>query len=110
VPAVLSIGLEDPGGGQSDVAAPVFLAYERYMDVSDSVDAALATLSVTVIQAFRISGRLPPPKLKEFHTALDAAIPTIDLKNISQLGESLRRLKINYSNAVIGQGELATLI
>ena len=58
VPAVLPTGLEDPGGGQSDVAAPVFLAFERYLDVADAADASLATLSIAVIQAFRLSQRL----------------------------------------------------
>ena len=110
VPAVLSIGLEDPGGGQSDVAAPVFLAYENYLDVSDAVDASLATLTIAVVQAFRIRGRLPPPKLKAFHEAVDAAVAPLELERIGGLGASLRGLKIGYSNAVIGQGELAALI
>jgi len=110
MPALLSIGLEDPGGGQSDVAAPVFLAYERYMDVSDSVDAALATVTIALVQAFRISGRLPPPKLEAFHRTVDAAVAPVELDRIGELGASLRALKISYSDAVIGQGELAALI
>lgn len=109
-PVVLSIGLEDPGGGQSDVAAPVFLAYERYMDVSDAVDAALATLSIAVVQAFRLSGRLPPPMLEAFHNSVDATVAPLELERIGELGESLRKLKTTYTDAVIGQGDLATLI
>jgi len=109
-PAVLSIGVEDPGGGQSDVAVPVFLAYERYMDVSDAVDAALATLCMVIVQAFRISRRLPPPKLNELYGAIDDLVAPFELDKISQLGESLRKLKIGFSDAVIGQGKLAALI
>lgn len=86
VPAVLSIGLEDPGGGQSDIAAPVFLAYERYLDVADAVVASLATLSIAVIQAFRLSRRLPPPHLAELHAALDARVPPFDQDGVGELG------------------------
>ena len=110
MPAVLSIGLEDPGGGQSDVAAPVFLAFERYMEVSDAVDATLATLAIAVVQAFRISGRLPPPKLKPFFQAIDDFVAPLELDRIGELGESLRKMKISFSDSVIGQGKLAALM
>lgn len=110
VPAVLSIGLEDPGGGQSDVAAPVFLAYERYLDVADALDAALATLSIAVIQAFRLSQRLPPPRLAELHQALDTRVPPFDQEGVGELGPALRRLKACYSQAIIGRGDMAALI
>jgi histidine ammonia-lyase len=110
MPAVLSIGLEDPGGGQSDVAAPVFLAYGRYLDVSDAVDAALATLGMVIVQAFRISGRLPPPKLNGIYMAIDDIVAPFQLDRIAELGESLRQLKISFSDAAIGQGKLAALI
>ncbi len=110
MPAVLSIGLEDPGGGQSDVAAPVFLAYERYMDVSDAVDATLATLAIVIVQAFRISGRRPPPKLETFFRAIDDFVAPLELDRIGELGESLRKLKISFTDSVIGEGQLAALI
>ena len=106
-PAILSIGLEDPGGGQSDVAAPVFLAYERYLDVADALDAALATLGITIVQAFRLSGRLPPPQLAEFFEKIDDSVPSINLENIGQLGASLRNLKTCFSDATIGLGKFA---
>ena len=51
-PAILTIGLEGPGGGQSDEAAPVFLAFERYLDASDAVDASLARLAMVIVQVF----------------------------------------------------------
>ena len=110
VPAVLSIGLEDPGGGQSDVAAPVFLAYERHLDIADAVDASLATLSIAIIQAFRLSQRLPPPKLREFHEALATIVPPFEQDRVSDLGATLRRLKASYSEAMIGRGDMAALI
>ena len=110
VPAVLSIGLEDPGGGQSDVAAPVFLAYERHLDIADAVDASLATLSIAIIQAFRLSQRLPPPNLREFHEALATIVPPFEQDRVSDLGATLRRLKASYSEAMIGRGDMAALI
>jgi len=110
VPAVLSIGLEDPGGGQSDVASPVFLAYERYMEVSDAVDATLATLAIAIVQAFRISGRLPPPRLGKFYEVIDEFVAPWELDRIGELGESLRKMKISFSDSVIGEGKLAAII
>ena len=108
-PAVLSIGLEDPGGGQSDVASPVFLAYERYLQVSEAVDAALATLAIVIVQAFRISGR-PLPKLVVFFEAIDGLVAPLEQDRIGELGESVRGLKSGLSNHVSGCGELAALI
>ena len=109
-PATLSIGLEDPGGGQSDVAAPIFLSYERHLEVSDAVDATLATLALVVIQAFRISGREPPPNLAGFHGAVGAMVAPFDLERISELGDSLRQVKISFSDAVTGRGTLAEFL
>ena len=108
-PSLLSIGLEDPGGGQSDIASPIFLAYERYMQVSDSVDAALATLSIALVQAYRLSGRNPPEQLKGIHQAIDANVLPLELDQISELGTSLRRIKSSFSDAMINQGNLAKL-
>ena len=110
VPAVLPTGLEDPGGGQSDVAAPVFLAFERYLDVADAADASLATLSIAVIQAFRLSQRLPPPRLAGLYEALDTIVPQFDQHGVGELGEAIRRLKASYSEAAIGRGQMAALI
>ncbi len=109
VPAVLSTGLEDPGGGQSDVASPVFLAFERYLDVCEAVDAALATLAVVIVQAFRVSGR-PPPRLKAFFEAIDGRVAPLELDRIGELGESVRMLKTGFSDHVSGRGEQAGLI
>ena len=109
-PAVLTTGLEDPGGGQSDVATPIFLAYERFLDVAEAIDASLATLSIVIMQAFRISRRSPPPKLGELYDALDATIPTFEQDRVSDLGATLRQLKAGYSEAMIGRGDMAAMI
>ena len=109
-PAVLTIGLEDPGGGQSDVAAPVFLAFERHLEAWDAVDATLATLAMAVVQSFRITGRPPPPRLKEFHKYIDEIVAPFELDVIAELGESLRNVKGAISNAIVGRGGLAPLI
>ena len=109
-PAVLTIGLEDPGGGQSDVAAPVFLAFERHLEAWDAVEAALATLAVTVAGAFRITVRPPPPLLKEFHKSIDGIVKPFELDSIAELGASVRNVKGAMSDAILGQGRLAPFI
>lgn len=110
VPAVLTIGLEDPGGGQSDVAAPVFLAFERHLEAWDALDAALATLAVAIIQSFRITTRPPPPPLEKFHQTVDEMIAPLELDAIAELGESLRNVKGAMSDATAGRGRLAPLL
>lgn len=106
-PATLPGGLEDPGGGQSDVASPVFLAFERSLDAADALDASLATLAVTVLQAFRLTGRRPPPPLTGLHGALDALVAPVELETIDALGASVRAVKKAVSDSVDGAGPLA---
>ncbi len=109
-PAVLTIGLEDPGGGHSDVAAPVFLAFERHLEAWDAVEATLATLAVAIAGAVRITARPPPPRLKEFHESIDEIVRPFEMASISELGDTLRNVKGAMSDATLGRGPLAPLI
>lgn len=110
VPAVLTIGLEDPGGGQSDVAAPVFLAFERHLEAWDALEATLATLTVAIVQSFRITARPPPPPLKGFHQCVHEMVAPLELDAIAELGESLRNVKGAMSDAAVGRGRLGPLL
>lgn len=106
-PSVLTIGLEDPGGGQSDVASPVFLAFERFLDIADCVDASLATFAIALVQGYRLSGRSAPPRLAGLHARLADAVPAFDQPAVRALGAALRRLKASFSDAVLGRGDIA---
>jgi histidine ammonia-lyase len=107
MPAILPAGLEDPGGGQSDIAAPVFLAYERYMQGAEAMETALAALLTAIVQASRLSGRAPPPELAGFHAAIEAHVLPLEMDRIAELGQSLRGVKSALSDAAIGTGALA---
>ena len=110
IPATLPTGLEDPCGAQSDVASPVFLAYERHLDVSDDLMASLAVLCVSLIQTYRLSSRRPPSALQAFHDELARHVIPFDTDHFVELGTSLRSLKSLLADATIGQGPLSQLI
>ena len=71
---------------------------------------ALLTLAIAIVQAFRISGRLPPPRLGTFYEVIDEFVAPWELDRIGELGESLRKMKNSFSDSVIGEGKLAALI
>ena len=48
--------------------------------------------------------------LEPFFQAIDDFVAPMDLDRIGELGESLRKMKIEFSDSVIGQGKLAALI
>ncbi|MEM7597276.1 MAG: aromatic amino acid lyase [Pseudomonadota bacterium] len=109
-PATLPTGLEDPGGAQSDVASPIFLAYERHLDISDDVAASLAVLCVAMVQSYRLTGRTPPPRLQPVHDEIASRVLPFTPEHFVALGQSMRDVKALFLEAVIGQGPLAPLI
>ncbi|MEL7255229.1 MAG: aromatic amino acid lyase [Pseudomonadota bacterium] len=109
-PATLPTGLEDPGGGQSDVASPIFIAYERHLDISDAVAAAMTSLSLAMVQTYRLSGRTPPAGLRDMYDTIATHVVPFTPERFVDLGTSMRALKDLFSDAVIGQGALAPYI
>ncbi|MEM7733263.1 MAG: aromatic amino acid lyase [Pseudomonadota bacterium] len=109
-PATLPTGLEDPGGGQSDVASPIFLAFERHLDICDAVTASMSSLSIAMVQTYRLSGRTPPDTLKPLHDAISAQVIPFSTDRFVELGTSMRRLKDLFSDALVGQGQISPLI
>jgi histidine ammonia-lyase len=53
-PSLLDLSVEDPGGNQSDIAATNFIAFEKNMIVSRSLDTCLATLSLCAFHAIEL--------------------------------------------------------
>ncbi|MEL7279878.1 MAG: aromatic amino acid lyase [Pseudomonadota bacterium] len=106
-PATLPTGLEDPGGAQSDVASPIFQAYERHLDISDDVAASLAVLSVAMVQTYRLTERRPPPALKNVYDEIAQLVVLFTPEQFVALGQSMRDVKALFLDAVIGKGPLA---
>lgn len=102
-PAVLSLGIEDPVGGQSDVASRGFIAYERHLEASDALDASLAVLAVVASQALFVSSRGPAPALREFHERIVHLAPPITGETIRDLGPALQRLRAQFTDVVLGR-------
>ncbi len=109
-PATLPTGLEDPGGAQSDVASPVFLAYERHMDISDDVAGALSVLCVAMVQAYRLSGRARPAPLTDFYDRIARHVVPFTPERFVDLGQSMRDVKTLFSDAIIGKGALSSFL
>jgi histidine ammonia-lyase len=66
VPAGLDLSLEDPGGNQSDVAQPAFVAYARHLDAAAALNECLAALLVASRLALDIRGDGVPQPLLAF--------------------------------------------
>ncbi|MEM8826714.1 MAG: aromatic amino acid lyase, partial [Pseudomonadota bacterium] len=99
-PAVLPLGLEDPQGGQQDVASPTFIAYERHLFASEAFDAAIATLAIVSAQALKLTGRAPPPQVSDLYNYIFAIIPGIDERSIGDLGTALTELRYAFTNGI----------
>jgi histidine ammonia-lyase len=67
---------EGAGYGQTDMASPVFLAWEKSETAGRCLDAALASLAVVAIHALDVTTRTPPPRLLEFTAWLRGALPS----------------------------------
>lgn len=103
-PSVLSLGLEDPHGGQADVASFAFTAYERYLEASQAFDASMATLAITASQALLLTGRVAPPKLQAMHAQIQRIAPLVDSpKAVATLGAHLRNLRRLFTDTVTGR-------
>jgi histidine ammonia-lyase len=102
-PAGLSISLEDPGGNQSDIAQPAFVAYERFRICSHALDECLATLAITATVALQIRGAEAPPKIAKLWRMVlahwDPNTPTA-----SASGEPLRALLQDFNKMGGGEG------
>ncbi|MEM8771019.1 MAG: aromatic amino acid lyase [Pseudomonadota bacterium] len=99
-PSVLPLGLEDPQGGQQDVASTAFIAYERHLNACDAFDASLATLAFASAQALKLTNRSPPPGVRDLYNHVLATIPAVNRASMQDLGESLMELRYAFSNGV----------
>lgn len=71
-------GNEGGGYGQSDVASPVFLAWEGVDQAGYCLEASLAGLAVVALHALRLTGRAAPDGLADFARGLQALVPAPD--------------------------------
>ncbi|MGF1527773.1 MAG: aromatic amino acid lyase, partial [Candidatus Competibacterales bacterium] len=91
-PALLSLGCDDPQGGQSDVASPVFIAYERHGVAVESLAAALAVLAWVSSQALWLAERPVAPPLAPLLAEVRALAPPLTPANAGHLGAGLAAL------------------
>jgi histidine ammonia-lyase len=81
----------DPsGGGQDDVAIPVFLAWAKEAQAGRALDAALAMLAVVAAQALHVTERHAPPRLRNLVEMVRSFVPPVDEARV--LGPELGRL------------------
>jgi len=101
-PALLSSGLDDPQGGQSDIPAPVFSSYEHNLTVTECLDHALVILGVVCSQALFLAGRQPAPPLQPFlDTLRDVVPPLTDRSSTKEFNEGIRTLSQMFGNMAL---------
>ena len=88
-PTLLTLGLEDPQGGQSDVATTCFAAYERFLTSTDTLNSSLAILSWVCHEALHLSGRSVAPALQPFHQD----VATMIQPQVTDYGKQLAELQ-----------------
>lgn len=107
VPAGIDLGLEDPGGNQSDIAHTAFIAYDRHLDVAAALDECLGVLTMASALALTARGEGAPPKLADLWTLVndcwDRKGPT---RNAS--GEPLRAIVERFNQIGDGGGASST--
>lgn len=99
-PATLSPGLEDPDGGQSDVSATTFLAYERNMHARDALYSAMSTAIATAELAMKIHGQSAAPDVERFRARFDPIAGYAD--GLATMGQSLRSAKCRLRSWIEG--------
>ena len=101
VPATLDLSLEDPGGNQSDIAEPAFIAYARHLESARCLDECLAVLAVAATIALRLrDGQVPPPLRPLFDQCQHLADPAAPTS--AAAGQMLRRLIEEFAARATG--------
>jgi histidine ammonia-lyase len=98
-------GSESAGSGQDDVAAPVFLAFDREARAGRALDAALAMLAVMASQALHATERPAPPALRDFLDAVRAVVAPVGADRL--LGSELGRLAAAFTARIFANGDQA---
>ena len=106
-PSLLSLGLDDPQGGQSDVASPVFSAYERHLTATKCLNHALAILGWVCSEALRLADRQPAPALIPLRKKIQSVIPHVGSGDMQDYDQRLTQIAQWF--AEVGNGDHADL-
>ncbi len=91
-------GSDTGGAGQDDVATPVFMAWTREATAARCLDASLAMLAVVASQALYVTGRQPPPMLRDFTALVRGSVRPLVEDRV--LGPELERLAEIFTHEV----------
>ena len=90
-PVSLAIGLEDPGGGQSDVGSAATSAYARHLEAGSALTDCLATLATVSALSLKIRNGSPPYALSDLWSRLTAVLGSVESTSVAS-GEPLREI------------------
>ncbi|MEM8532260.1 MAG: aromatic amino acid lyase [Chloroflexota bacterium] len=107
-PSLLSLGLDDPQGVQSDVASPVFSAYERHLTAAECLNHALAILSWVCSEALRLADRQPASELMPLREKIQSVIPHVGSVNVQDYDQRLTQIAQWF--AEVGNGDHEDLV
>jgi histidine ammonia-lyase len=86
---------------QDDTAVPTFFAYEKHVQASWYLDAALAMLAATASQALWATERDAPPPLRPFLETVRAHFPPVDGTRRREPGREIERLAQAFAAAAL---------
>ena len=100
-PAGLALSLEDPGGNQSDVAQPAFIAYARHLEVAGALNECLAALYTTARLALGIRETPVPPLLQELWETVPWQLKSGEPSSAAA-GEPMRKIAKHLNERIFG--------
>lgn len=93
-------GSEGGGFGQNDVAVPTFFSWRKEAEAGRFLDAGLAKLAAVASQAFHVTERQPPPRLRPLVEEVREHFPLVTESR--PLGGDAERLRVHLSTKVYG--------
>jgi histidine ammonia-lyase len=88
----LDIGLQDPGGNQSDIPSLGFVAYGKHREVARAFDVCFATLAVTATRALQVRGGVTHRRETDFHRQIYRLVNSMGIA-VDVVGEPLRQVR-----------------
>lgn len=86
-------GSEGGGFGQNDVAVPTFYSWRKEREAASCLEANLAILAAVASQAFHVTGREAPPRLRPFLEQVRQIFsPVIEARPLGAEAEALQRM------------------
>jgi histidine ammonia-lyase len=100
-PAGLALSLEDPGGNQSDIAQPAFIAYARHLEAAAALNECLAALYTAARLALEVRESTVPVPLRQLWETVPWQLKPEEPTSVAA-GEVMRRVARHFNERTFG--------